>query len=59
MARYGRSLRRCKWRWTVERTIAWLGNFRRLVVRFDRSLTIRRAFLHVSCFVIMLRNILK
>jgi transposase len=29
----GRSLRRSKRRWKVERTFAWLGNFRRLVVR--------------------------
>ena len=36
----GRALRLYKGRWTVERTFAWLGNFRRLVVRHDRSLTI-------------------
>ncbi len=30
----GRALRRYKRRWTVERTFAWLGNFRRLVVRY-------------------------
>src|SRR5262249_5177050 len=29
----GRSLRRYRHRWIVERTIAWLSNFRRLVVR--------------------------
>ena len=28
----GRKLRRYKRRWKVERTFAWLGNFRRLVV---------------------------
>ncbi len=32
----GRSLRRYKHRWIVERTIAWLQNFRRLVVRYER-----------------------
>jgi transposase len=32
----GRVLRRYKKRWIVERSIAWLGNFRRLVVRYDR-----------------------
>ena len=41
----GRALRRYKRRWTVERTFAWLGNFRRLVVRYDRSVTIYQAFL--------------
>ena len=50
----GRALRRYRRRWTVERTIAWLGNFRRLVVRYDRSLTIYRAFVHIACFIINL-----
>ena len=35
----GRTLRRDKRRWTVERTFAWLGNFRRLVVRWERHIT--------------------
>jgi transposase len=55
----GRTLRRYRRRWTVERTIAWLGNFRRLVVRYDRSLTIYRAFFHIACFMIVLRRVLK
>lgn len=29
----GRKLRRCRRRWTVERTVAWLQAFKRLVVR--------------------------
>jgi transposase len=52
----GRALRRYKRRWTVERTIAWLGNFRRLVVRYDRSLTIYQAFFHIACFMITARS---
>jgi len=55
----GRALRRYKRRWIVERTFAWLGNFRRLVVRYDRSLTIYRAFFHIACFMIVLRRVLK
>ena len=55
----GRALRRGKRRWIVERTIAWLGNFRRLVVRYDRSLTIYQAFFHIACFMIVLRRVLK
>jgi len=55
----GRALRRYRRRWTVERTFAWLGNFRRLVVRYDRSLTIYRAFFHIACFMIVLRRVLK
>jgi transposase len=53
------ALRRYKRRWTVERTFAWLGNFRRLVLRYDRSLTIYRAFFHIACFMIVLRRVLK
>ena len=55
----GRALRRYRRRWTVERTIAWLGNFRRLVMRYDRALTIYRAFFHIACFMIVLRRVLK
>ena len=55
----GRSLRRYKRRWIVERTIGWLGNYRRLVVRYDRSLTIYQAFFHIACFMIVLRRVLQ
>jgi transposase len=54
-----RALRRYRRRWTVERTFTWLGNFRRLVVRYDRSLTIYQAFFHIACFMIVLRKVLK
>src|SRR5436853_170017 len=37
--RDGRKLRRYRRRWKVERTFAWLGNSRRLVVRYDRNLS--------------------
>lgn len=55
----GRVMRRYKKCWIVERSIAWLGNFRRLVVRYDRSLTIYQAFLHIACLMIILRRVLK
>jgi transposase len=55
----GRALRRYKRRWKVERTFAWLGNFRRLVVRYDRSDSIYEAFFHIACFMITLRRVLK
>ena len=55
----GRALRRYKQRWIVERTFAWLGNFRRLVVRYDRSFTIYQGFFHIACFMIVLRRVLK
>jgi transposase len=53
----GRKLRRYKRRWKVERTFAWLGNFRRLVVRYERSLKMYRAFFHVACLMITLRQL--
>ena len=55
----GRALRRYRRRWTVERTFAWLGNFRRLVVRYDRSLTIYHAFFRIACFMIVLRRVVQ
>ena len=33
----GRVLRRFSRRWTVERTIAWLQNYRRLCIRWEKS----------------------
>jgi transposase len=52
----GRKLRRYKRRWTIERTFAWLQNFRRLVVRWDRKLTVYQGFFHVACILITLRQ---
>jgi transposase len=57
--RDGRALRRYQRRWKVERTLAWLGNFRRLVVRYDRLITIYEAFFHIVCSMIVLRRVLK
>jgi len=51
----GRTLRRYRKRWKVERTFAWLGNFRRLVVRYERHLDMYRAFFHIACALIALR----
>ena len=44
-------------RWRVERTFAWLGNFRRLVVRYERTLRMYRAFFHVACLLVTLRQL--
>jgi transposase len=51
----GRTLRRYRKRWKIERTFAWLGNYRRLVVRYDRHLTMYRAFFHLACALITMR----
>jgi transposase len=53
----GRALRRYRRRWKVERTFAWLGNFRRLVVRYERRLDMYKAFFHVACLIITLRQL--
>ena len=45
-------------RWLVERTFAWLGNFRRLVVRWDRHAHTYLAFLLIACSFISLNAIL-
>jgi transposase len=51
----GRKLRRYRRRWIIERTFSWLGNFRRLVVRWERMLLVYRAFFHLACCFILLR----
>jgi len=53
----GRKLRRYRRRWKVERTFSWLGNYRRLVVRWDNSIVIYSAFFHVACLMITLRQL--
>ena len=41
-----------RWRWVVERTFAWLSQFRRLRVRYERRADIHEAFLSVACLLI-------
>ena len=53
----GRMLRRYRKRWKVERTFAWLGNFRRLLVRHDHHLHVYEAFFHIACLIITLRHL--
>ena len=53
----GRPLRRYRRRWIVERTIAWLQNFRRLVVRWERYSQMYLAFVHVACLFIAARQL--
>ncbi len=52
----GRKLRRYRPRWIVERTNAWLFNFRRLVIRYENKLENYRAFLHLACALIAVRQ---
>jgi transposase len=52
----GRPLRRYRRRWKIERTIAWFNNFRRLVVRWERDINVYRAFFHLACVLITMRQ---
>jgi transposase len=38
-----------KLRWIIERTSSCLQTFRRLVVRYERSVTIFMALVHLAC----------
>src|SRR5579884_1308064 len=52
----GRPLRRYKRRWKVERLFAWLGNFRRVVVRYERYALNYLGFVQLGCILILLRQ---
>lgn len=44
-------------RWRVERTFAWLGTFRRLLVRHERLLGVYHGFMLLAFVLICLRRI--
>ncbi len=46
-------------RWVAERTIAWLRQFRRLRVRYERRADIHQAFLTLGCILICARTLNK
>jgi transposase len=52
-----RKLRRYKRRWKIERLFAWLSNFRRLVVRYERRVENYLGFVKLGCIVILLRHL--
>ena len=43
-----------RYRWVVERTLAWLARYRRLSVRYERRADIHEAFLHLGCALVCL-----
>ena len=53
----GRRLRIYRQRWIVERTIAWFGAFRRLLVRHERSTRTFLAFFQFAAALIALRRL--
>lgn len=52
----GRHLRRYRNRWIIERTNAWVQNFRRLVVRYERSVKIFTALIHMAFAMMILKQ---
>lgn len=52
----GRSLRRFKHRWIIERTIGWLQAFRRLVTRYEYYSFLFHGFAKLACLMIVLRR---
>ena len=44
-------------RWVVERTFAWLHNYKRLLVRYDRRHEMHEAFLALACCLVCFRRL--
>jgi IS5 family transposase len=42
-------------RWVAERTLAWLNQFKRLPIRYERRADIHQAFLDLGCVLICFR----
>ncbi len=53
----GRKLRRYRRRWIIERTISWLHDFRRLIVRHEFYSYLFHGFLTLACLIIALRRL--
>lgn len=52
-----RRLRRYRRRWKIERLFAWLQNFRRVAVRYERHADNFLGMLHLACCLILLRHL--
>jgi transposase len=52
----GRTLRRLRRRWKIERSISWLQNFRRLVTRYEYHAELFHGFVQMACMIIVLRQ---
>jgi transposase len=51
-----RRLRRYRHRWVIERTFAWFGAFRRLLMRHERLTSMYCSFLYFAAALIALRR---
>jgi transposase len=52
----GRHIRRFKHRWIIERTFAWFGSFRRVLIRHERLTSMYCSFLYFAAALITLRR---
>ena len=52
-----RRMRRYRRRWKVERLIAWLKQFRRVLTRWESKAANFLGFLHLACSLILLRSL--
>ena len=41
-----------RWRWVIERTFAWLNQFRRLRLQYEKRADMHKAFLSFACALI-------
>lgn len=53
----GRKLRRYRRRWKIERTVSWLHDFRRFIVRHEFYASIYHGFLKLACIVMAVRRL--
>jgi hypothetical protein len=49
----------CRHRWKIERSNAWLQNFRRVLVRYDRIAENYLGRLHLACIILLLNAFLR
>ena len=52
-----RKLRRYRRRWKIERTISWLHDFRRLIVRHEFYSSIYHGFAKLACLIMAVRRL--
>jgi transposase len=55
----GRRLRRYRRRWIIERTLAWLHSYRRVVTRFEKRIDLYDGFVHLACAFVALNRLVK
>jgi putative transposase len=48
-----------QWRWVVERSFAWLGNFRRLSKDYEITTSSATAFIQLAFTKIMMKKLIK